>query len=181
MPTIKKKDEFGLIIAEYGSLQNEVLKSADFQHQLINLLLIILGTTLTIGLQPNISSSILFVYPILALLLTLGWINNGVKMLRISKYIRDNIEANTKNLKYHTLLLQQFPSSSPFELFNNLATLGFVIITQFLTLALGYFEGISTGVETVIFYIGIVATVATLVVSVGLTNLKNFVKQGESS
>ena len=76
------------MVTEYQALRSEILKRIEFRYQLINLILIVAGTFLTVGLQPNISASMLLVYPILALFLVAGWVHNGVATLRIARYIR---------------------------------------------------------------------------------------------
>ncbi len=81
-----------LIVAEYNALRDEILKRSEFRNQIISFALIISGTILTIGLQPNSPPYILFVFPILGLFLAGMWKRNMVWGRRLSTYIQENVE-----------------------------------------------------------------------------------------
>src|SRR5689334_19293985 len=72
-----------ITVTEYNALRSTVIKRLEFRYQILNLILIVAGTFLTIGLQKDNPSSILLVYPILALFLTAIWTHNGIIIAQI--------------------------------------------------------------------------------------------------
>lgn len=81
--------EENFLLAQYNSLREEVLKRIELQHQLILGTLVALGTMLTVSTQPG-SLSILLVYPVLAMFLTLAWSQNDTRNRQITRYIDQN-------------------------------------------------------------------------------------------
>jgi hypothetical protein len=59
-----QSENTNLLIAEYNTLREEILKRIETQYQLTALTLTASGVILTIGLQVK-NASILFIYPIL--------------------------------------------------------------------------------------------------------------------
>ena len=80
------------VIAEYTALRAEILQRAVFEHQLIALTLILVGTLLTIGLQPNSPAAILLIYPILVTFIAAEWSFNNMRIFQMGIYIRDELE-----------------------------------------------------------------------------------------
>jgi hypothetical protein len=80
-----------LIAAEYTALREEILKLTDIQSQIVVITLVSFGTVLTVGSQIK-SAAIILVYPVLALFLAIGWINNAHGIDLLGKYIQDQIE-----------------------------------------------------------------------------------------
>lgn len=109
------------VIAEYESLREEVLKRLEFQNQTITLTLIVAGTFLTVATQSANGYLLLFIYPILACFLALGWFQNNLRIRLINIYIRNNIEPYipgkgwecfriniTKNMKFSATAISAF-------------------------------------------------------------------------
>ncbi len=80
-----------LIIAEYESLRYEILKLIELQSQLISLAVVALGTVLSFGLQAG-NSSLVFVYPFLALILGISWLNHSHAISRCAAYLSQELE-----------------------------------------------------------------------------------------
>jgi hypothetical protein len=150
------------ILAEYQTLRDDILKRIEFRYQLINLLLIIAGTFYTLGLQPNIPSSVLLIYPILALFLTAGWAHNGVVMVKIGDYLRKELEVNTVGLKWHTHITTSYPQFSSFSFLGTISTSGLVLTTQSLAIVLALIGFTAAQVEVVLLGCSLVAFVATI-------------------
>lgn len=80
-----------LIIAEYESLRYEILKLIEMQSQLVSLAVVALGTILSFGLEAR-NSSLVFVYPFLALILGISWLNHSHAISRCAAYLSQELE-----------------------------------------------------------------------------------------
>jgi hypothetical protein len=78
-------------LAEYGALRAEILKRTDIQHQLLSLSLIALGTFVTIGFES--STTLLLVYPILAMFLAASWSHHDIRIAQLGDFILRHHEA----------------------------------------------------------------------------------------
>jgi hypothetical protein len=145
-------------MAEYNTLRSEILQRIGFRFQLINLILIVAGTFLTAGVQPDIPASVLLVYPLLSLFLTASWVHNGIVLAQIGRYIKDHIESKITGLQWQSSGSKYF-----FRGWGTLATSGLVLTTQLLALALAFIKGNFTTIERVLFICSSVAIVLTLI------------------
>jgi len=127
-----------LLVAEYSALRDEILKRIEFQHQLVSLTLIVAGTFLTIGVQANVPSSALLVYPILALFLAAGWAQDDVRINQLSVYIREKIEKHLGGFGWENYRQAErvYSRWGPFGSLGALSARGVFLVTQFLTIAL---------------------------------------------
>jgi hypothetical protein len=91
-PANKAPEPDAFLLAEYAALRAELLKRIELQHQVISLTLIVFGTMLSFGLQVR-SSSIVLLYPVLALFLAASWAHNGRAIRDMVIYIKDQVEA----------------------------------------------------------------------------------------
>lgn len=80
-----------LIIAEYASLRCEILKLIEMQSQLISLAVVALGAMLSFALQTG-NSALVFVYPFLALILGVSWLNHSHAISRCAAYLSQELE-----------------------------------------------------------------------------------------
>jgi hypothetical protein len=80
-----------LIVAEYASIRAEILKLIELQAQLIALTVIAFGTVLSVGFQTN-KAVIVMIYPLLALILGISWLNHAHAIHRCGDYIAHQIE-----------------------------------------------------------------------------------------
>lgn len=158
-----KTEDIPLVLAEYKALRDEIMKRLEFRYQIINLILLVAGTFLTIGVQENMPASVLLVYPILAAFLITSWAYNGIATLRIGQYIRDHIEHKVAGLEWETFLKEQAPQLPyPYGFLGILSTAGLVITTQVLAVALALLKGNFTAIEAVLFTCSIGSVIFTL-------------------
>lgn len=80
-----------LVVAEYESLRCEILKLIEMQSQLVSLAVVALGTVLSFGLQAD-NSALVFVYPFLALILGISWLNHSHAISRCAAYLSQELE-----------------------------------------------------------------------------------------
>jgi len=78
--------------AEYKALRDEIVKRLELQYQFMYMALIILGTTLGLGLQAR-ASSLVLVYPLIAPFLAAAWAYNDYIVRLLGKYIKVRIES----------------------------------------------------------------------------------------
>src|SRR5690348_1002208 len=81
-----------LLLAEYNALREEILKRMELQHQVMFLALPVFGTILGVGIQFR-ASSIVLLYPIIAVFLAATWAWNHRRVRELGAYIRVRIEA----------------------------------------------------------------------------------------
>jgi hypothetical protein len=65
-----------LLVAQYTTLRDEIVKRIEIQHQLISLALIAPGTVLAIGFQTS-NASLMLIYPLLGMFLSAVWLSNS--------------------------------------------------------------------------------------------------------
>jgi hypothetical protein len=159
------------ILAEYQTLRDDILKRIEFRYQLINLVLVVAGTFLTVGLQFDNSATILLVYPILALFLAAGWAHNGVVMVKIGRYIRDNIEPKLAGLNWQTFTEKSFPQLSSFSILGPISTSGLIFTSQLLALILAIIKFTGTLTEWGLL---ILSSLALLITGILLWQVANF-------
>jgi hypothetical protein len=80
-----------IILAEYNTLRDEILRRIDTMNQINALALIAPGTILAYGLQSQ-NATILLLYPILALFLAVAWSINDRRCRELGYYIHTQIE-----------------------------------------------------------------------------------------
>jgi hypothetical protein len=160
-PPPAEPEDTALKAAEYTTLRDQVLKRVELHYQIINLILIVAGTFLTIGVQANIPASVLLTYPILALFLTANWAYNGVVMLQITSYLREHYETKATGLAWETYLREQTPSR-PSSMLSIVSTAGLVLTTQLLAVGLGLLKATFEVTEIVLLICSAVAIILTL-------------------
>ena len=60
-----------LLVEQYISLRNEIEKRIEIRQQILALTLLVAGTFLTVGVQPNVPEVVLLFYPIIAMFLAM--------------------------------------------------------------------------------------------------------------
>jgi hypothetical protein len=99
-PSSKEISDF--LLAEYAKLRDEILKRTEIQHQLISLALIATGTFLAID-----SVTAKLTYPVLALFLSIAWVQSDIRIGQLGMYIKERIEGRLGNIgweHFHTPL-----------------------------------------------------------------------------
>ncbi len=77
-------------IARYEQLQQAWMKRIEIEYQLIGVTLVLMGTSLSVGLQ--YSQWILLLYPIVAVSLAAIWTDNNIKLREIKELTGDQDE-----------------------------------------------------------------------------------------
>jgi hypothetical protein len=158
---MSKKDEIQLVLAEYSALRQEILKRIEARYQLISLTLIIAGTILTFGLQPDSPSAILFVFPILSAFLASIWSHNLRMIRRVSNFIRDHIEAKYIATGWEGAIKDEVYSLS--WLSGIIASSGIFLGTEIITLMLGLLKSTFTTIDISLVSIDILAMIFTII------------------
>ncbi|WP_405537344.1 hypothetical protein [Streptomyces sp. NBC_00075] len=83
--------ENALVAAEYVSLRSEIVKLIELQAQLVSLTVISVGAVLGVAVQVN-NASLAFVYPVLALILGIAWLNHALAIHRCARYLSQDFE-----------------------------------------------------------------------------------------
>lgn len=86
---------------EYAALRNEILKRIELRHQIIQTLIVFAGVIFGLGLS---NPGVALIYPPLAALFALSWVQSDYRIRDISKYIRDYIEPTFETPGWETVL-----------------------------------------------------------------------------
>lgn len=88
-----------LLLAEYNALRDEIIKRMDVENQLTAFTIIVFGTIMGIGFQ-NKTTSLILLFPALALFLSIGWSHSDARTMQIGAYISEHIESavGTENI-----------------------------------------------------------------------------------
>jgi hypothetical protein len=112
----------------------------------------------------------LFIYPVIALFLTLSWVHQGVIMIKVARYIRDEIEPKLPGLAWEQTLGRESKRFSGFSLLGSFATSGLIIVSQILAITLGWAVQLkrpaSDSLSGLLQIIAVAATVITLILLV---------------
>ncbi|MEM3434476.1 MAG: hypothetical protein QXP27_09950 [Candidatus Methanomethyliaceae archaeon] len=162
---LRSGDLLAVVIAEYESLREEIIKRLEFRYQLISLTLIISGTILSIGLQPTVPGSVLLIHPILALFLAASYIYNGIAIARVAKYLRECLEPKGLGFGWETFVKNQSTHVVPFRflgIFPRIAAGGVFIITQLVTFAIALFRIQFNAIDWLLIGCAGIATILTI-------------------
>ncbi len=130
---------FQALLEEYKTLRNDIQQRIQFRFQIFGLLLVAMSVLFPLGLQEEAPSPMpLFIYPIIALFLTLSWVHQGVIMVKLARYIRDEIEPKLPGLAWEGTINRESKRFSGFSLLGSFATSGLIIVSQILAIALGW-------------------------------------------
>src|SRR2546421_10550094 len=99
-----------LLVEQYISLRNEIEKRIEIRQQILALNLLVAGTFLTVGVQPNVPEVVLLFYPIIAMFLAALWEHNDLRG-QLNFYIRTEVEKHLGRFGpgWETFRLQTFP------------------------------------------------------------------------
>ncbi len=100
-----------LLVEQYISLRNEIEKRIEIRQQILALTLLVAGTFLTVGVQPNVPEVVLLFYPIIAMFLAALWEHNDLRVGQLNFYIRTEVEKHLGRFGpgWETFRLQTFP------------------------------------------------------------------------
>ena len=141
---------------EYATLREEVLKRIESRQQTISIALTLAGAFL--GLGWNAGAVVILIYPLIALLLAVGWAQNEVFIMQINAYIRDHLEGEQTGLGWQRYSKQGMSELRvfgwPLEI---LAIGGIFILTQIMAVGLGSFRFTNTLPEWLLMILAIAA------------------------
>lgn len=162
---------FSALLEEYKTLRNDIQQRIQFRFQIFGLLLIAMGALFPLGLQKETPSPMpLLIYPVIAMFLSLSWVHQGVIMIKLARYIRDEIEPKLPGLSWEQTLSRESKRFSGFSLLGTFATSGLIIVSQILAITLGWAVQIkspaSDSLAGLLQIIAIAATTITLVLLV---------------
>jgi hypothetical protein len=124
---------------EYATLRDEILRRIDSRQQTLSVALTLAGAFL--GLGWNAGAVVLLLYPLIALLLAVGWAQNEVFIKQINAYIRDRLENEESGLGWQTYSNQRGSELRimgwPIEI---LAIGGIFMLTQLMAIGLGGYQ-----------------------------------------
>ena len=125
---------------EYVALREEIVKRIEIRFQSVSLTLLVAGTFLTIGLQPDAPPTTLLVYPLVATFLVALWAANDLRIAQIGDYIREKIEPATGAGGWQTYL-HTVRSTATYGTMGRLSVFsarGVFVITEIAAVALAF-------------------------------------------
>jgi hypothetical protein len=142
--------------AEYASLREEVLKRLEGRQQTLSVALTLAGAFL--GLGWNAGAVVMFLYPLIALLLAVGWAQNEVFIKQLNSYIRDHLEGESTGRGWQHYSDQRMSEIRvmgwPIEI---LAIGGIFLLTQLMAIGLGTYKFESNSIDWILLILDIVA------------------------
>jgi hypothetical protein len=111
-------------VARYEQLQQAWMKRIELEYQLIGVTLVLMGTSLSIGLQ--FSQWVLLLYPLVAVCLGAICLDNNIKLREIKKLTGDHDENQ----------IQSTPLKALFKRWMGLAVLVLIVSTEFISVIL---------------------------------------------
>ncbi|MBI5667083.1 MAG: hypothetical protein HZC41_03675 [Chloroflexi bacterium] len=149
---------------EYATLREEMLKRIDSRQQTISITLTLAGAFLGFGWGAG--NVVILLYPLIALLLAVGWAQNEVFIKQLSAYIRDRLESQRTGLGWETYSRQRMSEIRfrgwPIEV---LAIGGIFVLSQVMAIGLATLRFNGTLIEWILLLldIGAIILMATLV------------------
>jgi hypothetical protein len=157
--SIENTHDSAFALAEYAALRDEVLKRIEFQNQILNLTLIILGTFVSVGYQLSNGPVILLIYPLIACILSFSWEQHNLRIRQIGVYIRERIESRTSKGGWEQYRVDIRLKRTGTALFARLT----FIITQLATIFLSWWlqRSLLSGVARVLIVVDAIAVFVT--------------------
>lgn len=154
---------YDLIIAEYATLREEILKLSDTQHQLMTLAFFAFGTLIGTGIQFK-NALIIFLYPVLALFLWAGWLSHAYGIDMLGHYIQSRIETKvgTENIGWENYSRAN-PIPTTHSLLAFLASRGIFPMTQIIAAIIGFSISGLNLLLLIIAFLSIAPTVSLLI------------------
>jgi hypothetical protein len=125
-----------LVVAEYNTLREEILKRIEIRYQLLTITITAFGAILAFGSQLK-SAILIFLYPLLAVCSVIIWLSNRYDIEQIRNYIQKSIEnkVGKENLNWES---QRFLiERQGLEKLLSYGSTGFFLSTELLALIIG--------------------------------------------
>jgi hypothetical protein len=136
-PNPDNTSDINVVLAEYNALRDEIIKRLEFRFQILNLIVIVSGTFLTVGVQETVPAAVILIYPSLALFLVISWVHNSFVLKQIGKYIRDHIETRISGFSWETSGVIDYH----FGFWNSISMTGMTLTTQLLAVIIASLKG----------------------------------------
>jgi hypothetical protein len=144
---------------EYGSLRAEMLRRIDARQQTLSVALGLAGAFL--GLGWSAGAVVLLLYPLIALLLAVGWAQNEIFITQIGAYIREYLEQGDSGLGWQTYSSQRGSEIRimgwPIEV---LSIGGIFILTQLMAIGLGGYQFSGGSIQWILLILDFAAVLA---------------------
>jgi len=150
-----------LLVAEYTTLRDEIVKRIEIQHQLVSLALIAPGTVLALGFQTS-SASLMLAYPLLGMFLSAVWLSNSIAIHDIAAYIADQIQSRVGENFSFWEHFRISTNTRQVAILHFWGTRGIFIGTELLVLLAGITLVKFDTAQTIFLIIGIVSSVLTI-------------------
>lgn len=148
---------------EYASLREEVLKRIESRQQTISVAMTLAGAFLGFGW--NAGAVVILLYPMIALLLAVGWAQNEVFIKQLNAYIRDQLEGANTGLGWQRYSQQKMSELRVFGWPLEIMALGGIfLLTQIMALGLGWVQMNFSPLEWILLLLDVIAIIALLVV-----------------
>jgi hypothetical protein len=148
---------------EYASLREEVLKRIESRQQTISVAMTLAGAFLGFGW--NAGAVVILLYPLIALLLAVGWAQNEVFIKQINAYIRDELETQVTGLGWQRYSQQRMSELRVFGWPLEIMALGGIfLLTQLMAVGLGWVQMKFSPIEWILLALDGIAIVVLLIV-----------------
>jgi hypothetical protein len=145
---------------EYASLRDEVLRRIDARQQTLSVSMTLAGAF--VGLGWGAGSTVLLMYPLIALFLGISWAQNEVFIKQINAYIRDNLENGGGYQTYSREAKSEIRIWGwPIEV---IAIGGVFLLTQIMAIGLGMYRFENNSIQWILLILDIAAVVGMGVV-----------------
>jgi hypothetical protein len=145
---------------EYASLREEIFRRLEARQQILSVLLTLAGAFL--GLGWNAGAVVIWIYPLIAICLAVGWAQNETAMSQARAYIREKLENNSGFESYRTTnrarsVIDTFP-------LNMLSPGSIFLITQLMAMVLGLFRFTRTTPELFLLALNVGVILLTIII-----------------
>jgi hypothetical protein len=152
--------------AEYTTLREEVLRRIDARQQTLSVTMGLAGAF--VGLGWGAGSTVLLMYPLIALFLAISWAQNEVFIKQINAYIRDNLENGAGYQNYSRESKTEIRIWGwPIEV---IAIGGVFLLTQVMAIGLGMYRFENASIQWILLILDIAAVV-------GMGAVVNYIRQ----
>lgn len=121
---------------EYAALREELLNRLSSRQQILSISLTLAGAFSGIGWTT--SAVVLLMYPLIALLVAMGWAQNEVKIQQIRRYIREHLEPRMPGFGWETFSRKQ--EGLVAWVLDVLSVGSILFLTQLLAFGLGIYQ-----------------------------------------
>lgn len=153
-----KRTATPLVVAEYKALREEIVKRIELEHAVLNLTLVATGALFSVGLQAAVPTSVLLIYPMLALFLAAEWMHHHVRDRQMGAYIAE-LENEIPELKWEHWRYRAVTESGSLRFVGVFSAAGVFISTQLVGIALAVVKANFTYVEWLLLILDVISVI----------------------